>query len=100
MAAAAFLAKLRADLLRASMTDSPEGKRNEMSPGGQTPIRKPIAAARRRRSSHPPFADPRNLPEADDSATAVPMGGLALATQCRSSQHALPQTKHGATIVL
>jgi SRSO17 transposase len=32
MTAAAFLAKLRADLLRASMTDSPSGKRNERSP--------------------------------------------------------------------
>jgi SRSO17 transposase len=33
MAAAAFLAKLRADLLRAAMIGSPEGKRNERSPG-------------------------------------------------------------------
>jgi SRSO17 transposase len=34
MAAAAFLAKLRADLLRASMTESLPGKRNERSPVG------------------------------------------------------------------
>ena len=33
MAAAAFLARLRADLVRASTTGSPEGKRNERSPG-------------------------------------------------------------------
>jgi len=33
MAAAAFLAKLRADLVRASMTGPPESKRNERSPG-------------------------------------------------------------------
>jgi SRSO17 transposase len=33
MAAAAFLARLRADLVRASITGSPEGKRNERSPG-------------------------------------------------------------------
>jgi SRSO17 transposase len=32
MAAAGFLAKLRADLLRASTTDLPDGKRNERSP--------------------------------------------------------------------
>ena len=50
MAAAAFLAKLRADLVRASMTGPPESKRNERSPG-RADAKSQIA----RRNSASPF---------------------------------------------
>ena len=74
MAAAAFLARLRADLVRASMTGSPEGKRNKRIPGRADANSRTARRNRRHRSSDPPSARPRYLPEADDARIAVPMG--------------------------
>ena len=100
MAAAVFLAKLRADLLRASISQVVPSKRNERSSSRSAlSLREPLAAPWRHRSLDPISPLSCLAPHTDRRPRHLPIGQLADAAQCRSPKGPLSAIFTTATVV-